>query len=82
MKLINIKKVYYNKNNIVEALKCINLEINKNVQILLITHDIALAERYTDRILMIEDGKIIDDKIINQNNINQHIKNAPHSRCI
>lgn len=37
-------------------------QISEHVQIFLVTHDIALAEKYADRILYMENGQIIKDE--------------------
>lgn len=52
-----------NSNNIFRLFK----ELSKEILIVLVTHDTAMAERYADRIISLQDGKIINDKLINVN---------------
>ena len=40
--------------------------LSKDVQIILVTHDIALAEKYSNRIVQMSQGVVVNDKIINQ----------------
>jgi len=55
-------------DEIIEIL--VNLNRNKNKTILLVTHDQELAERVSDRVIRLLDGKIIIDKQINRTHEN------------
>lgn len=46
-------------------------EISQDIQIFLVTHDIALAEKYANRILTMDAGKIIKDEIIYDTNLSE-----------
>lgn len=51
-----------NSELLMEQLK----KISKDVKVFLVTHDIALAEKYADRILTMDNGEIVSDKRIHQ----------------
>lgn len=56
--------------------------ISNHVQIILVTHDIALAEKYADRIITIDNGRITDDKIIKQKEISHNQTRNIHKNYI
>lgn len=43
-------------------------KISKDIQVLVVTHEIALSEEYADRIIRIESGKVVEDKVVNHLN--------------
>ena len=51
-----------NSKNIASLLK----EISKDKLVLIVTHDVELFSSYSDRIIRLEDGKVISDQIINE----------------
>ncbi len=53
--------------NSIEILNILKI-LSKKYLILLVTHNISLAKHYSDRIITLKDGQIIDDKINNNNN--------------
>lgn len=55
-------------DEIIEIL--VNLNRNKKKTIILVTHDQELAERVSDRVIRLLDGKIIEDKEINHTHEN------------
>lgn len=61
-----------NAKMLMEALK----EVSKERQVIIVTHDIALAEKYADRIVKMGKGIIESDKIIKEHSrfINERIK--------
>ena len=62
-------------NNTIETMNIIK-SISKNRLVLLVTHEREIAKFYADRIIEIEDGKIINDyENSNQNNLDYHLEN-------
>lgn len=51
-----------NANLLMKQLK----EISKDVQVFLVTHDIALAQEYADHVIEMQAGKIINDETVHQ----------------
>lgn len=41
--------------------------LSKKYLIIIVSHNLELVNQYSDRIIYMEDGKIVDDKVINQN---------------
>ncbi len=59
-----------NSRQIIELLK----EISKNKLVVVVSHDIDLAKEYADRIIRIEDGKVVSDDIITMEEVNAENK--------
>ncbi len=53
-------------------------KISENVQILFVTHDIALAEKYADRIIRMEQGVVISDEMIHEREKSKQGKEIHH----
>lgn len=53
---------------IMEMLK----ELSKKILVVHVSHNKALVERFSDRIITLKDGQVIDDKEINKNDDNSH----------
>ncbi len=53
-------------------------KISEDVQILFVTHDIALAEKYADRIIRMEQGVVISDEMIHEHEKSQKGKEIHH----
>ena len=43
------------------------VKLSKDIQIIFVTHDIALSEKYADRVIKMNQGSIISDEIIKKN---------------
>lgn len=52
---------------IMKALK----EVSKDIQVIVVTHDIALAEKYADRIIRMDKGIIVSDRVQSTQKYNQ-----------
>lgn len=55
-------------------------EYSKEHMVILVTHDIALAEKYADRLIKIDNGTIIEDKIINKCNLFKNTTNSTNKK--
>ena len=53
-------------------------KISEDVQILFVTHDIALAEKYADRIIRMEQGVVISDEMIHEHEKSKQGKEIHH----
>ena len=61
---------------IMEALK----EYSKDHLVIMSTHDIALAEKYADRLIKIDEGKILSDEVIDKAQAIVHHKTKPRPK--
>lgn len=66
-----------NAEEVMQMLK----KIAKQKLVMIVTHDIALSEKYADRIIKIEKGKIIADEILNDTAIND-VKNVQNVKSV
>lgn len=65
---------YDNTTELMEELK----KLSDSIQIIMVTHDIALAEKYADRIIKMDQGVIVSDTVIvnkQQSQLGNHIEN-------
>ena len=63
---------------VMETLK----KLSRDKLVLIVSHDLELAEKYADRIITIKDGQIINDQIVLQTEINSNVYEREDSLTI